>query len=110
MTKEEVASYIDHTLLAPDAGVKQIAQLCSEAIKYKFKSVCVNPVYISYAVFALAQTDIKVCTVIGFPFGASNPEVILVPPLTDAFLLLAATLQLLLRLPAKKLLSLVELL
>ena len=75
MTKEEVASYIDHTLLSPDAGVKEIAQLCTEAIKYKFKSVCVNPVYISYAVFALAQTDIKVCTVIGFPFGAANPEV-----------------------------------
>ncbi len=75
MTKEEVASYIDHTLLSPDAGVKQISQLCTEAIKYKFKSVCVNPVYISYAVFALAQTNVKVCTVIGFPFGAANPEV-----------------------------------
>ena len=75
MTKQEIASYIDHTLLAPDAGVKQIQQLCTEAIKYKFASVCINPCYIPFAVTSLAGTGVKVCTVIGFPFGTASSEV-----------------------------------
>ena len=75
MTKEEIASYIDHTLLAPEAGVKQISKLCAEAIAYKFASVCVNPCYVAYAAAALADTNVKVCTVIGFPFGTSTPKV-----------------------------------
>ena len=75
MTKLEIASYIDHTLLAPEAGVKQIQQLCTEAMNYKFASVCVNPCYVPYAVTTLAGTGVKVCTVIGFPFGTSSSEV-----------------------------------
>ena len=75
MTKLEIASYIDHTLLAPEAGVKQIQQLCTEAINYKFASVCVNPCYVPYAATTLAGTGVKVCTVIGFPFGTSASEV-----------------------------------
>ena len=75
MTKLEIASYIDHTLLAPEAGVKQIQQLCIEAINYKFASVCVNPCYVPYAATTLAGTGVKVCTVIGFPFGTSASDV-----------------------------------
>ena len=75
MTKLEIASYNDHTLLAPEAGVKQIQQLCTEAMNYKFASVCVNPCYVPYVVTTLAGTGVKVCTVIGFPFGTSSPEV-----------------------------------
>lgn len=74
MTKKEIASYIDHTLLAPDAGVKQITQLCNEAALYGFASVCVNPVYVAYAATALEKTDVKVCTVVGFPLGATTTK------------------------------------
>lgn len=72
MTKKEIASYIDHTLLAPNAGIKQIIQLCQEAIRYGFASVCVNPVYVSACVDELKGSDVKVCTVIGFPLGATT--------------------------------------
>ena len=75
MTKLEIASYIDHTLLAPEAGVKQIQQLCTEAVNYKFASVCINPCYVPYAAATLNGTGVKVCTVIGFPFGTSTSEV-----------------------------------
>lgn len=75
MTKLEIASYIDHTLLAPEAGVKKIAQLCTEAVAYKFASVCINPAYVSYAAAALKGSGVKVCTVIGFPLGACTSEV-----------------------------------
>ena len=72
MTKQEIASYIDHTLLAPQAGVKEISQLCTEAATYGFASVCINPSYVSYAATALKGTGVKVCTVIGFPLGATT--------------------------------------
>lgn len=72
MTRQEIASYIDHTLLAPDAGVNQILQICNEAAKYKFASVCINPIYVAYAATALKDTEVKVCTVIGFPLGATT--------------------------------------
>ena len=70
MDKQIIAKYIDHTLLAPDATSKQIVFLCSEAKNYGFASVCVNPVYVSLAAKELAGSDVKVCTVIGFPLGA----------------------------------------
>ena len=66
--------YIDHTLLKPDASQDQIATLIEEAKKYDFASVCVNPTWVSFAAQALKTTDIKVCTVIGFPLGANTPE------------------------------------
>ena len=75
MTKLQIASYIDHTLLAPDAGVHEISKLCAEAAVYHFASVCVNPAYIQYACSALEGSGVKVCTVIGFPFGTSTSEV-----------------------------------
>ncbi len=66
---------IDHTLLKPDATADQIAQLCYEARKYKFASVCVNPTHVQLCAELLQGTEVKVCTVIGFPLGASAPEV-----------------------------------
>ena len=75
MTKLEIASYIDHTLLAPEAGVKDIQKLCSEAAVYHFASVCVNPCYVSYAHSSLVGSGVKVCTVIGFPLGTASSEV-----------------------------------
>lgn len=70
MTKQEIAKYIDHTLLAPDATSQQIGLLCSEAKQYGFASVCVNPYYVPLAAELLKDCDVKVCTVIGFPLGA----------------------------------------
>lgn len=65
---------IDHTLLKPDASQEQIETLIEEAKKYDFASVCVNPTWVSFAAQALKATDVKVCTVIGFPLGANTPE------------------------------------
>ena len=66
--------YIDHTLLKPDASQEQIEALIEEAKKYDFASVCVNPTWVNFAAQALKATDVKVCTVIGFPLGANTPE------------------------------------
>lgn len=66
--------YIDHTLLKPDASQEQIETLIEEAKKYDFASVCVNPTWVNFASQALKATDVKVCTVIGFPLGANTPE------------------------------------
>jgi deoxyribose-phosphate aldolase len=71
----DLAGFIDHTLLKPDATADQIAQLCYEARKYKFASVCVNPTHVKLCAELLQGTPVKVCTVIGFPLGASAPEV-----------------------------------
>ena len=75
MTKKEIASYIDHTILAPDAGVKEVLSVCNEAKKYGFASVCVNPVNVSVAACELNDSPVKVCTVVGFPLGATTTEV-----------------------------------
>ena len=66
--------YIDHTLLKPNASQEQIETLIEEAKKYDFASVCVNPTWVNFAAQALKATDVKVCTVIGFPLGANTPE------------------------------------
>jgi deoxyribose-phosphate aldolase len=71
----ELATYIDHTLLKPQATEDQIKQLCQEAKQYGFASVCVNPVYVSLANTLLMGSDVKVCTVVGFPLGASLTSV-----------------------------------
>lgn len=70
----QIASYIDHTLLKGDATKQQIAKLCKEAKENGFASVCVNPCWVSYAAGLLNGTDVKVCTVIGFPLGSATPE------------------------------------
>ncbi len=70
-----LAKMIDHTLLKPDATPDQIAQLCFEARKHGFASVCVNPAWVSLCAQLLQGSPVKVCTVIGFPLGATAPEV-----------------------------------
>lgn len=65
----EIAAYIDHTLLKPDATIAQFTQLCNEALKYNFYSVCVPPHIVTSAKQLLKNSNIKVCTVVGFPFG-----------------------------------------
>lgn len=70
-----MAGLIDHTLLKPDATQDQIAQLCFEARKYNFASVCINPTHVKLCAELLKGSPVKVCTVIGFPLGATSPEV-----------------------------------
>lgn len=72
---QQIANMIDHTLLKPEATKEQVEILCQEAKEYTFASVCVNPTWVSYAHELLEGTQVKVCTVIGFPLGASTPEV-----------------------------------
>lgn len=67
--------YIDHTLLKPEATQAMIDKLCAEAKEQDFASVCVNPYWVKRSAELLAGTDVKVCTVIGFPLGASTTEV-----------------------------------
>ncbi|MCU1264958.1 MAG: Deoxyribose-phosphate aldolase [Acidobacteria bacterium] len=69
------ASLIDHTLLKPEATDEDIKQLCAEAAKYHFASVCVNPTWVRVAACALQGSGVPVCTVIGFPLGATLPDV-----------------------------------
>ncbi|AQQ52962.1 deoxyribose-phosphate aldolase [Planococcus lenghuensis] len=69
-----IASAIDHTLLKPEATKEQIDQLCAEAKEYTFASVCVNPGWVETAYAHLKDTPVKVCTVIGFPLGATTTE------------------------------------
>jgi deoxyribose-phosphate aldolase len=71
----DLARTIDHTLLKPDATQDQIAQLCFEARKYGFASVCVNPTWVQLCAKLLEGSPVKVCSVIGFPLGATAPEV-----------------------------------
>lgn len=68
----EIARLIDHTLLKPEATPQQIEQLCAEAREYAFASVCVQPRYVAQATRALAGSSSVVCTVIGFPLGATT--------------------------------------
>ncbi len=72
---KNVAGMIDHTLLKPDVTSSDIKILCNEAKKYSFASVCINPGYVSLCSELLRGTDVKVCTVIGFPLGATTTEV-----------------------------------
>jgi deoxyribose-phosphate aldolase len=64
--------YIDHTFLKPNGSIKEIDQVVSEAIKYQFKSVCIQPRYVSYVHNKLKSTDVLTCTVIGFPLGENT--------------------------------------
>lgn len=75
LSPEALASIIDHTALKPDTRSEQIRQLCEEARRYGFASVCVNPTWVPLAADLLAGSSVKVCTVIGFPLGATLPEV-----------------------------------
>lgn len=67
-----VAGQIDHTLLKPEATPEQIERLCDEARRYQFASVCVNPLYVALGARLLAESSVAVCSVIGFPLGATS--------------------------------------
>nr|WP_282580083.1 deoxyribose-phosphate aldolase [Natroniella sulfidigena] len=69
-----MAKMIDHTILEPIATVYDVKEKCDEAKEYEFTSVCVNPCFVPLATQLLKETSVKVCTVIGFPLGASTPE------------------------------------
>lgn len=71
----DLARYIDHTLLRPDATAADIDRLCAEAAEYRFAAVCVNPTWVRRAADNLRGTDVAVASVVGFPFGASTSEV-----------------------------------
>jgi deoxyribose-phosphate aldolase len=71
----EVASLIDHTLLKPDAAVADVEKLCREAAEFHFATVCVNPTWVAYCARLLRETGVGVCSVVGFPLGATTPDV-----------------------------------
>ena len=71
----DVAQYIDHTLLKPEATAQQVEQLCREALEYGFASVCVNPSYARLAAKLLRGSRVETCTVAGFPLGTHLPEI-----------------------------------
>src|SRR6185369_15381403 len=68
---KDIAKYIDHTLLKPDATFDQVTKLCEEAREFGFASVCVNPYYVRHCAKLLEGSPVAVCTVIGFPLGAN---------------------------------------
>jgi deoxyribose-phosphate aldolase len=72
---QNYAAMIDHTLLKAEATKEQVLQICKEAKQYGFASVCVNPTWVKFSAEQLAGTDVKVCTVIGFPLGANTSAV-----------------------------------
>lgn len=74
ITKETMASMIDHTILKASATEEMIESLCEEAIRYNFASVCINPGFVKFAAGKLSNSNVKVCTVIGFPLGANSLE------------------------------------
>ncbi|WP_411375924.1 deoxyribose-phosphate aldolase [Arthrobacter sp. MPF02] len=72
---EGIASYIDHTLLKPEASEADVLKVCSEAAEYGFKSVCVNPVWVKTVKKALKGSGVLTCSVVGFPLGATPTDV-----------------------------------
>lgn len=67
--------YIDHTVLKADATKQDVVKICDEAMEYDFASVCINPCWVSFAADYLKDSDVNVCTVIGFPLGANTSSV-----------------------------------
>ena len=74
MKSERLAEYIDHTLLKPTATPEQIIKLCAEAKEYHFKTVCVNPDWVTLAARELKKSGVGITTVVGFPLGVNTPE------------------------------------
>ncbi|HSN34757.1 MAG TPA: deoxyribose-phosphate aldolase, partial [Arthrobacter sp.] len=70
-----IATYIDHTLLKPEASEAEILKVCAEAVDYRFKSVCVNPVWVKTVKTALKGSGVLTCSVVGFPLGATPSDV-----------------------------------
>jgi len=73
--RPEIAALIDHTILRPDATRDDVLKVCREALRYGFASVCVNPYWVPLVAGQLAGSQVRVCTVVGFPLGASSTEV-----------------------------------
>ncbi len=71
-----IAPLIDHTILKPEAKPEDVRKVCSEAMEYKFASVCVNPIYVPVAAEALAGSGVPIASVVGFPLGATSAEAI----------------------------------
>jgi deoxyribose-phosphate aldolase len=78
----ELARWIDHTILKPEATVHQVKQICEEALEYNFASVCINPSFVSLAAGLLSGSEVETCTVVGFPLGATLPTVKMAETLT----------------------------
>jgi deoxyribose-phosphate aldolase len=74
ITKQQLASMIDHSLLRPNATLEELKRVCLEAAEYKFKTVCINPIFVADAVSLLKGKDVLVCSVVGFPFGTHSSE------------------------------------
>lgn len=74
LTAADVAGLIDHTILKPEATAEEVRRVCAEARKYKFASVCVNPYWVPLVAAELSGSGVKVCTVVGFPLGATSTE------------------------------------
>ena len=70
-----IASFIDHTLLKPEAGEADVLKVCAEAAEYAFKSVCVNPIWVKTVKKALKDAGVLTCAVVGFPLGATPTDV-----------------------------------
>jgi deoxyribose-phosphate aldolase len=75
MKPEALAKYFDHTILSPVATKRQVKQICKEALEYGFFSVCVNPVHVKMVKERLAGSNVKVCSVVGFPLGAATSRI-----------------------------------
>jgi deoxyribose-phosphate aldolase len=74
ISAKDLAGMIDHTLLKPDVTIDEIKQLCEEAVQNNFASVCVNPSYVDACFNLIKSSNVKVCTVIGFPLGATTTQ------------------------------------
>jgi deoxyribose-phosphate aldolase len=74
MLSPELAKYFDHTVLKPAATAAEVANICQEAISYDFFSVCINPVHVKRVSDLLSGTEVKVCSVVGFPLGANTSD------------------------------------
>ena len=75
MNKNELSKFIDHTVLKAETSEKAVEKVCKEAVEYKFASVCINPCNVKLASKLLEGSEVKVCTVIGFPLGANTSKV-----------------------------------
>jgi deoxyribose-phosphate aldolase len=71
----DLAPFIEHTLLTPDAAAAEIDRLCAEAVEHGLRAVCVNPYWVRRAASAVRDSPVRVCAVAGFPFGASHREI-----------------------------------
>jgi deoxyribose-phosphate aldolase len=75
ITRQQLASMIDHSLLKPNATLEELKKVCQEAVEYGFKAVCINPILVADAVKLLKGSEVLVCSVVGFPFGTHSSEI-----------------------------------